>query len=183
MQFVNQIDTLQNNIKKTPLVVSSVLTQKIGTPKIIELQEIAEEPKQEDFNSGPQLFAVLLEGEFNSMYKNRIKPFETNLYKEKSTSNKMIVIADGDIGKNQILKGKPHDLSYDKWTNEQFGNKDFLVNSVDYLLDDFGLINLRNKSLQINNLDKQQAFNERTFWQFFNIGLPLILVIWIWFWI
>ena len=176
MQFVNQIDTLQNNIKKTPLIVSSVLTQKIGTPKIIELQEIANEPKQEDYASGPQLFAVLLEGEFNSMYKNRIKPFETNLYKEKSAPNKMIVIADGDVGKNQILKGKPHDLSYDKWTNEQFGNKDFLVNSVDYLLDDSGLINLRNKSLQINNLDKQQAFNERTFWQFFNIILPLILL-------
>lgn len=176
IQFANQIDTLQNNIKKTPLIVSSVLTQKIGTPKIIELQSIAEEPKQEDYSSGPQLFAVLLEGEFNSMYKNRIKPFDTNLYKGKSTPNKMIVIADGDIGKNQILKGKPHDLSYDKWTNEQFGNKDFLLNSVDYLLDDSGLINLRNKSLQINNLDKQQAYNERTFWQLFNIVLPLVLL-------
>lgn len=177
MQFVNQIDTLQNNIKKTPLIVSSVLTQKIGTPKIIELQEIAKEPKQEEYNSGPQLFAVLLEGEFNSMYKSRIKPFETKLYKEKSVPNKMIVIADGDVGKNQILKQKPHDLSYDKWTNEQFGNKDFLVNSVDYLLDDSGLINLRNKALQIKNLDKQQAFNERTFWQFFNIVLPIILLL------
>ena len=176
MQFANQIDTLQNNIKKTPLIVSSVLTQKIGTPKIIELQDIAKEPKQEEYTSGPQLFAVLLEGEFKSMYKSRIKPFETNLYKEKSTPNKMIVIADGDVAKNQILKGKPHDLSYDKWTNEQFGNKDFLVNAVDYLLDDSGLIQLRNKSLQINNLDKQQAYNERTFWQFFNIVLPLILL-------
>ena len=176
MQFVNQIDTLQNSIKKTPLIVSSILTQKIGTPKIIELQEIAKEPKQEDYASGPQLFAVLLEGEFTSMYKSRIKPFETNLYKEKSKLNKMIIVADGDVGKNQILKGRPHDLSYDKWTNEQFGNKEFLLNSVDYLLDDSGLINLRNKSLQINNLDKQQAYNERSFWQFFNIILPLFLL-------
>lgn len=176
LQFANQIDTLKNNIKKTPLLVSSSLTQKIGTPRIIELQSISEEPLETDYVGGHQLFAVLLEGDFNSAYKNRVKPFETPLFKENATNNKMIVIADGDIGKNQILKGKPYDLNRDKWTNEQFGNKDFLLNSVDYLLDDVGLMELRNKTLKINILDKQKAFNERTFWQFLNIGLPLIIL-------
>tara|TARA_B110000046_G_scaffold38722_1_gene42597 strand:- start:4328 stop:5971 length:1644 start_codon:yes stop_codon:yes gene_type:complete len=176
LQFANQIDTLKNNIKKTPLLMSSALTQKVGTPTIIELQSIADEPQEEEYISGNQLFAVLLEGDFNSGYKNRVKPFETSLFKENSTSNKMIVIADGDIAKNQILKGKPTDLSRDKWTNEEFGNKDFLLNSVDYLLDDTGLIELRNKTLKINTLNKKKAFEERTFWQFLNVVLPLLLL-------
>lgn len=176
LQFANQIDTLKNNIKKTPLLMSSTLTQKIGTPAIIELQSIAEEPQEKEYVSGHQLFGVLLEGDFKSAYKNRVKPFETSLFKENANQNKIIVIADGDVGKNQLLKGKPTDLSIDKWTNQQFGNKDFLINAVDYLLDDSGLINLRNKSLQIKMLDKQKAFKERTFWQFLNVILPLLLL-------
>ena len=176
LQFANQIDTLKNNIKKTPLLISSPLSQKVGTPTIIELQSIAEEPEEKDFVAGNQLFAVLLEGDFNSGFKNRIKPFETTIFKENATHNKMIVIADGDIGKNQILKGQPTDLASDKWTNEQFGNKDFLLNAVDYLLDDTGLMELRNKTLKINILDKQKAFRERTFWQFLNVVFPLILL-------
>ena len=176
LQFANQIDTLKNNIKKTPLLVSSLLTKKVGTPTFIALQSIAEEVVESDYKGGNQLFAVLLEGTFNSAYKNRIHPFNTPLFKGQSAENKMIVIADGDVGKNQLLKNKPYDLAADKWTNQQFGNKDFLLNSVAYLLDDSGLINLRNKSLQIRMLDKQKAFKERTFWQFFNVILPLLLL-------
>ncbi|WP_299672300.1 gliding motility-associated ABC transporter substrate-binding protein GldG [uncultured Polaribacter sp.] len=177
LQFANQIDTLKNNIKKIPLLVSSLLTQKIGTPTIIALQTIADEVVETDYNNGNQLFAVLLEGEFNSAYKNRVKPFETSLFREKSQGNKMVIIADGDVGKNQILKEKPYDLARDKWTGQQFGNKDFLLNAVDYLLDDAGLMRLRNKTLQIRMLDKQKAFKERTFWQFLNVVLPLILLL------
>ncbi len=176
LQFANQIDTLKNNIKKTPLLVSSLLTEKVGTPAIIQLQSIADEVIEDDYKGGNLLFAVLLEGNFNSAYKNRVKPFETSLFKENATNNKMVVISDGDIGKNQILKEEPFDLNRDKWTNQQFGNKDFLLNTVDYLLDDAGLIQLRNKTLQIRTLDKQKAFKERTFWQFLNVVLPLLIL-------
>ena len=176
LQFASPIDTLKNDIKKTPLLVSSLLTQKIGTPNFIELTSIADKILETDYQSGNQLFAVLLEGNFNSAYKNRVKPFQTNLYKEQATNNKMIVIADGDIGKNQILKEQPFDLNKDKWTGQQFGNKDFLLNAVDYLLDDTGIIDLRNKTLQINLLDKQKASKERLFWQFLNVILPLIVL-------
>ena len=72
--------------------MSSPLTQKIGTPTIIELQSIAEEPQEKDYVSGNQLLGVLLEGDFKSAYKNRVKPFETNLLKENAKNNKMIVI-------------------------------------------------------------------------------------------
>ena len=88
----------------------------------------------------------------------------------------MIVISDGDIAKNQIAKNQPYDLSVDKWTGEQFGNKEFLLNSIDYLLDDSGLINLRNKNLQINLLDKQRALQDRTYYQFLNVVLPILLL-------
>jgi len=177
LQFANQIDTLKNNIKKTALLQSSILTKKVGTPNIIDLQIIADEPQENDYKDGNQLFAVLLKGSFNSAYKNRIKPFETPLFKENSINNKMIVIADGDIGKNQLLKGKPFDLARDKWTNQEFGNKDFLLNSIDYLLDDVGLMQLRNKTIKIVQLDQQKAYKERTFWQFFNVILPLVLLL------
>ena len=176
LRFANQIDTLQNGIKKTPLLVSSPLTRRIGTPSFIELQSIAEEPKQEQYQSGYQLFGVLLEGEFKSMYANRIKPFDYDDGKDKSVPNKMIVISDGDVIKNQLAKNQPYDLDIDKWTGEQFGNKEFLLNSIDYLLDDTGLIDLRNKTLQINLLDKQKAFEERGYWQFLNVVLPLLLL-------
>ena len=176
LQFTTQIDTLKNNIKKTSLLATSLLSAKLGTPNFVELKSIADEQNPNEYNSGKQLTAVLLEGSFNSAYKNRIKPFKTSLYKDQSIANKMVVIADGDIAKNQLLKNQPYDLSIDKWTQEAFGNKELLLNTVDYLLDDDGLINLRNKSLKINLLDKQKAFEERTFWQLFNIALPLALL-------
>lgn len=177
LRFANQIDTIQNNLKKTPLLMSSMLTKKTGTPAIIELESIAEEPKEEEYSSGFNIFSLLVEGDFNSMYAKRIKPFELNNFRKKSKHNKMIIISDGDIGRNQIKKGKPFDLAEDKWTGEQFGNKEFLLNSVDYLLDDTGLIELRNKNLKINLLDKKRAFDERTFWQFINIVMPLLILI------
>ena len=176
LQYTTQIDTLKNGLKKTALLTSSLLSGKIGTPNFIDLKSIADEPKQTDYSSGRQLLAVLLEGTFNSAYKNRIKPFTTPLYQATSKANKMVVIADGDIGRNQLVKGRPYDLSIDKWTQETNGNKEFLRNTVDYLLDDGGLIHLRNKGLKINLLDKQKAFQERLFWQAFNIALPLLLL-------
>lgn len=176
LQFANQIDTLKNNIKKTPLLISSLLTNKIGTPAFIELQSIADEVVENDYKNGNQLFAVLLEGNFKSAYKNRVKPYESSVYKDNATNNKMVIISDGDVSKNQILKDEPFDLNRDKWTNQQFGNKDFLINSIDYLLDDVGLIQLRNKTLTIKTLDKQKAFKERTFWQLLNVVLPILIV-------
>jgi ABC-2 type transport system permease protein len=176
LRFANQIDTLQNNLKKTPLLMSSILTKKVGTPAIIELNSIANEPREEEFSSGFQITGLLTEGLFNSMYTDRVKPFSIHNFRKKSLYNKMVVISDGDIGRNQLQKGKPFDLARDKWTDEQFGNKEFLLNVIDYLLDDNGLIELRNKNIQINLLDKKRAFEERTFWQFINIALPLLIL-------
>ena len=177
LRFSNQIDTLQNSLKKTPLLVSSMLTKKVGTPAIVELKSIAKEPKEEEYSSGFQITGLLTEGLFNSMYTDRVKPFSIVNFRKKSLYNKMVVISDGDIGRNQLQKGKPFDLAKDKWTGEQFGNKEFLLNAIDYLLDDNGLIELRNKNIQINLLDKKKAYQEKTYWQFVNIILPLMVLL------
>jgi gliding-associated putative ABC transporter substrate-binding component GldG len=154
-----------------------MLTKKVGTPAIVELKSIAKEPKEEEYSSGFQITGLLTEGLFNSMYTDRVKPFSILNFRKKSLYNKMVVISDGDIGRNQLQKGKPFDLAKDKWTGEQFGNKEFLLNAIDYLLDDNGLIELRNKNIQINLLDKKKAYQEKTYWQFVNIILPLMVLL------
>jgi gliding-associated putative ABC transporter substrate-binding component GldG len=88
----------------------------------------------------------------------------------------MIVIADGDIIANQVHQGQPLALGVDKWTNMSYGNAPFLMNSINYLLDDTGLLQLRSKNIQLKFLDKQKAFKERSFYQLINVVLPLIIL-------
>ncbi|MCK5637312.1 MAG: gliding motility-associated ABC transporter substrate-binding protein GldG [Flavobacteriaceae bacterium] len=176
LKFPSSMDTLKNNIKKTALLQSSPYAKIIGTPTNISLNEISNKPIKEEFNDANTTFGVLLEGEFKSAYTNRTKPFNLSSYKQISKKNAMVIISDGDIIANETFKGEPLPLSIDKWTNQAFGNADLLLNTVHYLLDDSGIINLRSKNLQIQFLDKEQAFQKRTYWQVFNIILPLIIL-------
>ena len=176
LKFANSIDTLKNGIKKTVLLQSSEVSKAVGTPFIISLEEVAKKPSQEDYNIGNQILGVLLEGAFTSAYNNRVKPFETPIYKEKSSDNKMIVIADGDVIANEVYQGQPLQLGVDKWTNIRYGNADFLMNAINYMLDDTGLLQLRSKTIHLKFLDKQKAYNERTFWQTINVAIPLALL-------
>ncbi len=174
--FANQIDTLKNNIKKTILLETAPLTKLEGTPREINLQIVTQEPKPALFNKGKQTLAVLLEGEFNSAYSNRVKPFKLQNEKEKSVPTKMIIIADGDIIKNDVVRNKPQELGFDRWTGKSYGNKEFLLNAVNYLLDDNGLINIRSKEIAIAFLNKQEITAQKTKWQLINIALPLVLL-------
>ncbi len=177
LRFANTIDTLKNDIKKTILLESSYVSKAIGTPVIISLDEISKKPEKKDYNNGNQPLGVLLEGSFTSAYSNRVKPFESELYKDNSEENKMIVIADGDIIANEVIKDQPIELGLDKYTNIHYGNADFLMNVVNYLLDDEGLLQLRSKTIQLQYLDKEKAYEERTFWQLINVVLPLVMLI------
>lgn len=176
LKFASTIDLLKNDIKKTVLLQSSEYSKTVGIPSIISLTAI-KNIKKETFTSKNLPLGVLLEGEFKSAYSNRIEPFKINNPKKKSNPNKMIVIADGDIIANQITRGKPEKLGVDKWTGERFGNKEFLFNCVNYLLDDTGLLNIRNKKIDLKILDREKAYKERTFYQVLNIALPLFLLI------
>lgn len=176
-QFANSIDTISNSYHKTILYSSSPLSRPEGTPKLISLDIINNPPDKEKFNDGNKPLAVLIEGAFNSAYTNRIVPVKLEGTKLKGSSNKMLIVADGDIIKNQIRNNRPLELGYDKWTNNFFGNKEFLVNSINYLLDDTGLINIRNKKVKIALLDQEKIASQKTKWQLINVGLPVILVI------
>lgn len=174
--FASQIDTLKNDVNKTILLRSSELTKLDGVPKEISLDLVTQDPKPETYTQGPQTLAVLLEGEFTSAYNNRIKPFQSDDLKDTSVTTKMIIIADGDVIKNDVVKNEPQELGFDRWTGRSFGNKEFLQNAVNFLLNDDGLINIRSKEVVIPFLDAQKVEDQKAKWQFINIAVPLIFL-------
>ncbi len=176
-QFASNIDTISNANKKTILLQSSPLSKVDGTPTQISLSLTENPPKKELYVHGNNPLAVLIEGNFKSAYADRVKPVKLNDFRKKGEANKMIVISDGDLIQNQLRNGRPLELGYDKWTNNFYGNKEFLVNSVNYLLDDTGLINIRNKKVAIPFLDEKKIEEQKTKWQLINIGVPISLVL------
>ncbi|GAA3589769.1 gliding motility-associated ABC transporter substrate-binding protein GldG [Flavivirga amylovorans] len=174
--FANQIDTLKNDIHKTILLETAPLSKLEGTPREISLNLVTQEPDPTFFNKGNQTLAVLLEGEFKSLYSNRIKAFKLSEEKNKSIPTKIIVIADGNIIKNDVIKNRPQELGFDRWTGKTYGNKEFLLNAVNYLLDDDGLINIRSKEIAIAFLSQQKIAAQKTKWRLINIALPLLLL-------
>lgn len=176
-QFANAMELLENDYQKKILLQSSPLSKIEGTPKQIGLDVLKNPPDRSTYTDGNQPLAVLIEGKFRSVYKNRVKPLRLKNSREEGPENKMIVIADGDLIKNQLQQGKPLELGYDKWTNSSYGNKEFLVNCTNYLLDDTGLISIRNKKVSIPLLDKEKIAQQKTKWQLLNVGLPVILTL------
>ena len=176
--FANAIDTLKNGIKKTVLLQSSLYSKRIGTPTEINLNSVNEETTPADYlNKGTIPLAVLLEGNFHSMFENRVLAFDQNDFQASGKSGKMIVISDGDVIKNQLDKNLlPVELGYDQRSGNLYDNKDFLMNCVNYLLDDTGLINIRSKDLDLPLLDKEKVYENYTYIQFLTIGLPIVIL-------
>ncbi|MBA6152509.1 gliding motility-associated ABC transporter substrate-binding protein GldG [Gelidibacter maritimus] len=174
--FASQLDTLTSSTNKTILLQSSQLTKLEGVPKEISLQIVTQDPDPSTYTRGPQNLAVLLEGQFTSVYKDRIKPFNSASNKDSSTNTKMIIIGDGDVIKNDVVKNQPQELGFDRWTGQSFGNKDFLLNAVNYLLSDGDLLNVRTKDINIAFLDAQKIEDKKTKWQLISIGLPLVIL-------
>ena len=176
-EFTSPIELLRNDIKKTVLLSSSEYSKTIGTPSPISLDMVTEETTPEEYEGKGLLpVAVLLEGKFKSVYQNRVLPFEDKTYQVAGKENKMIVISDGDVIKNQLNKGAPLELGFDKWTNQLYGNKDFLLNCVNYLLDDNGLINIRSKDVDLPLLNKEEVYKNYTSAQMITVGLPIVLL-------
>ncbi len=175
--FANPIDTLKNSLKKTILLETAPLTKLEGTPREVSLSVVTQDQDPKLFNKGKQNLAVLIEGEFNSVYSNRIKPFTLKKNINKSLPTKMIVIGDGDVIKNDVIRNVPQELGFDRWTGQTYGNKEFLLNAVNYLLDDNGLINIRSKEIAVAFLNQQKIALEKTKWQVVNLLLPLVLLL------
>ncbi|MBC6998057.1 gliding motility-associated ABC transporter substrate-binding protein GldG [Cytophaga sp. FL35] len=176
-QFAGSIDTLANAYHKEILLTSSPLSRLEGTPKVVDLNIISQTPDKAKFNNGNKALAVLITGKFTSAYKNRIKPLQLNGSKDDGIESAMLVISDGDLIKNQLRNGRPLELGYDKWTNNYYGNKEFLLNSINFMLDDKGLINIRSKKVAIPFLDQKKIAAQKTKWQLMNIGVPVVLTL------
>lgn len=178
-EFPTSIDTLgRKNIKTSVLFESSERTSLKQVPNYVSLEEInsVDSLGQREKPSTPKIFAVALEGKFTSAYASRIERKSYPDFKASSPENKMIVIADGDVARNKVVKGKPLPLGMDVLTQERFGNEQFLKNALDYLLDDSNLMELRNRNIEERLLDRYLINEERNYWQWFNLLLPLVII-------
>jgi len=184
-EFISSVDTVNApGVKKTILLSTSPYSRTVMAPAIIDLEILKQQPDQRMYNQGPQPVAVLLEGSFMSAYQFRIPPEisgnkDLQFLASSRKATKMIVVGDGDIGKNEfsITKGYPLPLGYDQFTRETFGNKDFILNAVNYLCDDSGLISVRSRELKLRLLDSTKLDNQRLFWQLINTLVPLLLIL------
>lgn len=182
-EFASTIDLIEiTGVKSHTILSSSPYNRLLKIPSLISLQMVEQQPDPREFQSQPKTAGVLLEGTFPSVFQNRPVPEQitekVNLPAQ-SKPAKMIVIADGDILKNQVsaTDGSPFPLGFDRYTGQQFGNKNFLLNVADYLTDDSGIIELRNKEVKLRLLDKARVRSEKLNWQILNLGLPLLLLL------
>ncbi|MCF8253770.1 MAG: gliding motility-associated ABC transporter substrate-binding protein GldG [Bacteroidia bacterium] len=184
-QFASSIDTLANpDIKKTVLFQSSPYSRVLAAPARVDLNTARLDLQPEMFrrnSNGNFIMGVLLEGKFISNFRYRFDASKTPdmPFKDFVENNKMIVISDGDVIRNQVKKstGEVFPLGYDRYTRETFGNKKLIQNCIDYLCDDSGIIEIRSKEIKLRLLDKGKVKKERNFWTMINIGLPIALIL------
>ncbi len=183
--FVSSIDTIKREgIKKTVLLTSSEQSKIKLTPDRISMQTVNMPVNEELFNKQNIPVAVLLEGQFESNFKGRLVPLkelEPSLQPIlKSPQTKMIVVSDGDVIKNAFSykDGSAFPMGFDQVTGEYFtGNRNFILNCVNYLLDDTWLIPLRTKQFKIRLLDKKKTATEGKKWRYINTILPVLIVV------
>jgi len=182
-QFVNTLDTVgTRNLKKTVLLHTSLYSRTVSNPARVNINMARLNPNPQLFNRANMPVAMLLEGTFESVFKYRYKgkndsTLQQLQYKERTDSNSMIVIADGDIIRNQVSKeGQIYPLGYDKYSKQTFGNKNFMVNCVDYLCDESGLIEVRMKEIKLRLLDRAKLKKDKLKWQLINMVVPVALL-------
>lgn len=182
-QFVSSIDTVKSvGVKKTILLQTSPYSRIVSIPAQVSLAITREQPNERFYHGPPQTIAILLEGVFQSDFRNRVPPSLSSAneigFKERSQPTSMIVISDGDIIRNQFhyREGYPLPLGYDQYTRETFGNKNFILNALNYLTDGSDLISVRSRELTLRLLDKTKVNNNKVYWQVFNLLAPVSLV-------
>ena len=176
-EFANPIDTLESHLNKTILLESSNLSRVIGTPAEVSLDEITKEPDPRLYTTGHFPLAVLVEGEFNSAFKSKLKPLTLQYPKDKSPQTQQVFISDGDLIRNQLEHGKPLELGFDRFTGLTYGNKTFLLNVVNYLLGDESLVKTRSKSISLDEMNLEKLKSTKLKWQLFNVMVPIASII------
>jgi len=186
-QFPNSIDTVKApGITKTFLLSTSESSRTLNTPALVSWNSIRTEEDLKKFNRPFIPVAVLLEGKFSSLFSNRL----TNAMKDSLESihqpfiaqcekdNKMIVVADGDIAANPVTRQDGRlQMGMNPYTKYKYANSDFVMNAIEYLVDNSGMLELRSKDYTLRLLDKKKLDEEKTQWQLINIMVPILLVI------
>lgn len=190
-RFVNSIDTVNAPlIKKTILLSSSENSRTIETPALISGEESRNAPIDEAYNKKNIPAAVLLEGKFSSLYKNRgsqeqmdsLEQYGTPFLTQCINNNKMIVVADGDIVLNGVKEGNPLPMGVNSYTvgtqyEYQFANKEFVENCLEYLINTANLSEARAKDYTLRLLDPKKIAEEKTKWQLINLVFPVLLIV------
>jgi ABC-2 type transport system permease protein len=186
-EFTNYIDTvgLDPAIRKKVLLATSGFSRTLSPPIVISLKETEIKPNKKDYNKSNLPVAVLLEGVFQSVFRNRstdnLTMDKTFKIKSESKRTKMIVVADADIIRNEVrrvgLEETPVTLGLDKYTGEVFGNRDFIINCMNYLVDDKGIVELRSRELKLRLLNTAKIKSEKIKWQIINVAGPVFIVI------
>ncbi len=184
-EFLSSLDTVSSarGIKKTILLKSSKYSKTVPAPARVYLGMVQMQVKESQFKDSYQPVACLLEGSFSSFVEYRLPSVllqdSSFTYIDKGKPTKMIVVADGDVAANDFMRstGEIFDLGYDRYTRQTFANKTFLLNCVNYLLDDEGMLQLRSREVKLRLLDKKKINTERRKWQVLNVAVPLIVLI------
>lgn len=190
MFYPSTIDTAirtKTPVEKTVLLQTSEYSRYQLTPVALDFNFLRYPLEPAKFDRGPQPVAVLLEGTFSSMYENRVSESMLEGLQElgeefltESQPTRMIVVSDGDMAKDPIVPGRTEEyfpLGFNRFENFTFANKEFLVNAMEYLLDDKGVIEARSKEIKLRLLNPVRAEEEQTYWQVFNIGIPLVFLL------
>lgn len=180
-EFASTIDTLttrNRNIKKTILLETSRNSKIYQTPVDIYLQKVMVKPNPAQYTDSYQAVSVLLEGEFESLYRNHpdlaaLRESKEIGYKEQSLNTKMIVVSDGDVIKNPFFRGRAFPLGYDVYEKKMYANRTFIMNCINYLCDDVGLLSARAREVKLRLLDKKKVEKDRFRWQMINIITPV----------
>lgn len=183
-QYASSIDTIQNNIRKSVILSTSQYGRALPDPVRVHLSAIKEKIDFKYFKQPYLPVGVLLEGKFNSLFKNRLnnefvkQASELGIApKEISTENRMIVLSDADIIRNEVSpKGETFPMGYEVYSEQTFANKDFILNCIEYLLDENNLLAARNKEIKVRLLDVKKIKQESTKWQLINLVIPFILI-------
>ncbi len=190
-RFVNSLDTVEaEGIKKTVLLSSSANARTLGAPAVISGAENVNAPEDAKYKRPNIPVAMLLEGKFKSMFANRLSQAMSDSLQSNNAAfvpqniaeNKMIIVGDGDIILNNVVKGNPIPMgmnvyTYDTQAQIPFANKDFLQNCLDYLINENGLSEAKAKDYVVRLLDNKKTEEQKSLWQIMNIAVPIIIVL------
>jgi gliding-associated putative ABC transporter substrate-binding component GldG len=186
-EFTGMIDTIgaRQGIEKTILLRTSEFSRIVTAPVMISLDEIRVTPREEEFTSKYLPVAVMLEGSFESAFRNRpvssLFPDTTVSFRETSVPTGMLVVADGDMIRNGV-KPTPqgtmiYPLGFDRYSQKTYGNKDFIINALQYLTGHGDLISLRSRQLTLRLLDRKKISGEKLKLILLNLAVPPLMVI------